>query len=198
MGKLVQGIGINDNTYPTQKDLVLCDEYQQWSGMLFRCTQKYWNNKPTYIGTTCSENFKNYSFFYEWCNKQTGFGNKDEDGKVWCLDKDILIKGNKTYGENACVFVPPRVNTLLIKADKVRGDYPIGVSREKTSGKFKACCFFRDVNKHLGRYTTPLEAFMVYKTYKEALIKDVANQYKTQLDPRAYQALMNYEVEITD
>ena len=63
MGKLVQGIGINDNTYPTQKDLALCDEYQQWSGMLFRCTQKYWNNKPTYIGTTCSENFKNYSFF---------------------------------------------------------------------------------------------------------------------------------------
>ena len=45
---------------------------------------------------------------------------------------------------------------------------------------------------------TPEEAFLAYKKDKEAYIKDVANKWKDKIDPRAYEALMNYEVEITD
>jgi hypothetical protein len=42
------------------------------------------------------------------------------------------------------------------------------------------------------------EAFSAYKVFKEALIKQVAEKYKLQLDPRAYKALLNYEVNIND
>ena len=37
-----------------------------------------------------------------------------------------------------------------------------------------------------------------YKTAKEAFIKEQANKWKSQIDDRAYEALMNYTVETTD
>lgn len=52
--------------------------------------------------------------------------------------------------------------------------------------------------QYLGYFDTQEEAFQAYKTFKESYIKQVANEYSYQLDPRAYQALMNYQVEITD
>ena len=33
---------------------------------------------------------------------------------------------------------------------------------------------------------------------KEAFVKEQANKFKSQIDPRAYNALMNYEVGIDD
>ena len=57
----------------------------------------------------------------------------------------------------------------------------------------------RDGKKRfLGCFNTPQEAFQAYKTFKEALIKEVANEYKEQLDSRVYEALMNYEVNEND
>ena len=52
--------------------------------------------------------------------------------------------------------------------------------------------------RKLGVYNTPGEAFLAYKQAKEAYIKEVANKWKDQIDPRAYNALINYQVEITD
>jgi hypothetical protein len=63
---------------------------------------------------------------------------------------------------------------------------------------FIARCQFKGKNKHLGTYRNKEDAFVAYKTFKEAYIKEVANEYRTQIDPRAYEALMNYEVNIYD
>ena len=52
--------------------------------------------------------------------------------------------------------------------------------------------------EHLGLFKTELEAFNAYKTAKEAFVKEQANKWKSQIDIRAYNALMNYEVNITD
>ena len=53
-------------------------------------------------------------------------------------------------------------------------------------------------NKQSEHFKTPEEAFYVYKEAKETYIKEVANRWKDQIDPRVYEALMKYEVEITD
>ena len=53
-------------------------------------------------------------------------------------------------------------------------------------------------SKHLGYYNTELEAYKAYKIAKESFIKEQANKWKDKIDVRAYQALMNYTVEITD
>jgi hypothetical protein len=199
MSKLVHGIGTNDGKYSTKKDDKRVREYELWKGMLRRCTNKLWSKYPTYTGTTCSENIKSFTFFYEWCQSQVGFWNIDEKGNCWHLDKDLLTKGNKYYSENTCVFIPARINTLLTKCNTKRGELPIGVCWYNITETFMAQCHDGSGNqKNLGYFNTPEEAFQAYKIFKEALIKRVAHEYRTQLDPRAYQALMNYQVEVTD
>ena len=53
-------------------------------------------------------------------------------------------------------------------------------------------------HERLGTYRTEIEAFNAYKMRKEQFIKEVADKYKDELEPRVYEALYNYQVEITD
>ena len=199
MRRLVCGIGFNDNKYAASFDGKDVHEYTVWIGMLSRCSDKVWERQPTYTGTTCSENFKSYSYFYEWYHKQTGSGNKDSIGRSWQLDKDLLLKGNKIYSEETCCFVPHRINSLLLKCGATRGEYPIGVCWNNRDKKFLAhCSEGTGKTKHLGMFTTVKDAFLAYKTLKEQIIKKVAAEYKEVLDERVYDALMGYEVFMDD
>ena len=149
--------------------------------------------KRNYEGCTVSEKFKYFQYFCDWYNSQTGFSNGD-----WQLDKDILFKGNKLYSEDTCVLVPREINVLCIKRNKVRGKYPIGVTYCKSTNKFKAQLSKQGVVTGVGNYNTIDEAFYAYKQAKEAYIKEVANKWKVKIDPRVYNALMCYEVNIDD
>ena len=55
-------------------------------------------------------------------------------------------------------------------------------------------------NKYLGEYKTPEKAFEMYKIYKEEYIKQVAQEEydKGNITKKCYDAMMSYEVEITD
>ena len=103
------------------------------------------------------------------------------------------------YNESTCVFLPKEINSVLTKSTATRGEYLIGVCWDKRYKSFKA-----QINKnkgkpeHLGYFKTEIEAFNAYKTAKESFIKEQANKWKGQIDDRAYDALMNYEVEIDD
>ena len=170
-------------------------EYQLWEGMLRRCyCEKLQQRCPTYIGCSVSENFKNFQWFAEWCQSQVGFRMHGCQ-----LDKDILLRGNKQYSEDTCVFVPRNINMLLIKRQASRGDLPIGVHWCNTGHNYRASCSDgAGSSKHIGRFTTPSAAFNAYKPFKEALIKRLAAEYQSVIDPRVYDALMAYEVFITD
>ena len=50
----------------------------------------------------------------------------------------------------------------------------------------------------LGIFETPELAFARYKEYKEDFIKDLAEQYKGEIPNKVYEAMMNWEIEITD
>ena len=197
--KLVHGVGYNDFTRPSKNGKTITREYDAWSRMLFRCTKDGIKHCPSYNGCMVSTNFLSYTFFYDWCQAQIGFDNKDENNKSWNLDKDLLVKGNKIYSEDTCVFIPASVNMRLVTCKKTRGDYPVGVCFSSYAKKFCASCNMgKRKTKYLGYFDDPKQAFLAYKTFKEALIKEVANEYKDQIDPRAYQALINYEVNIND
>ena len=191
----VFGIGVLGTKYPSKANGVNTKEYELWCNMLRRCYSDNSKKKnPTYEGCEVSDNFKSYEYFYEWCHKQIGFGNKD-----WQLDKDLLIKGNKVYNENICVFLPKEINSLLTKSAASRGEHLIGVCWSKTHKAFVATVSKnKGKREHLGLFNTELEAFNAYKTAKESFIKEQANKWKGQIDERAYEALMNYTVEITD
>ena len=191
----VCGVGITGTKYPITVNGVKTKEYDLWNGMLTRCySDSYKKKHPTYEGCEVSDNFKSYEYFYEWCHEQTGFGNEG-----WQLDKDLLTKGNKVYSETTCVFIPSEINTLLIKRVASRGEHLIGVSWSKTNKAFMARVGkSKGKREHLGFFKTELEAFIAYKHAKEYFIKEQANKWKSQIDPRAYNALMSYTVEITD
>ena len=53
-------------------------------------------------------------------------------------------------------------------------------------------------HKTLGYFNTIEEAFNAYKNFKEKYIKQVANEYKDYIPIELYNALLNYQVEITD
>ena len=191
----VYGVGIVGNKYPTMINGVRTKEYGLWVRMLERCYSDSFKKKnPTYIDCEVSDKFKNYEYFYEWCHNQVGFGNNG-----WHLDKDLLAKGNKVYSESTCVFLPSEINTILVKCTASRGEHLIGVCWSKTHKAFKAqVSKNKGRSEHLGFFNTEIEAFKAYKTVKESFVKEQANKFKSQIDDRAYNALMDYQVEITD
>ena len=195
----VYGVGISGTKYPIRVNGRNTKEYALWCDMLRRCySDTYQKKYPTYEGCEVSDNFKYYEYFYEWCHSQIGFGN-DGNGNPFQLDKDLLTKGNKVYSEYTCVFIPAEINKLLVKSDKKRGKHPIGVYWCKKGKAFKAqVSRNKGESEHLGSYKTEIEAFNAYKQAKESFIKEQANKWKDNIDIRAYDALMNYTVNIDD
>ena len=195
----VYGIGVLGTKYPSKINGVLTKEYDLWKSMLRRCySNNFQKKRPTYIGCEVSDNFKSYEYFYEWCHSQIGFSN-DGNGNPFHLDKDLLVKGNKVYSEDSCIFLPAEINTVLVKCTASRGDHLIGVYWNKTNKAFRAMVSKnKGKSEHLGLFNTELEAFNAYKTAKEIYIKELANKWEGKIDDRAYEALMNYAVEITD
>lgn len=188
MNKLY-GVGINDKSIQVNFNGRRIKEYTLWNNILKRCyNTSYHIERPTYSDCTLSENFKNFNYFYQWCQNKIGFRNQN-----WQLDKDILLKGNKIYHEDLCVFVPPDINGLFIKSNATRGNLPIGVSLHY-SGKYIAQC----KNTYIGIYLSSDEAFRAYKAFKENLILTKALQYQNHIDIKLYNAMLNYEVSIND
>ena len=191
----VYGVGITGTKYPSKINGVKTKEYTLWCNMLKRCySDSSKKEYPTYEGCEVSDNFKSYEYFYEWCINQIGF-----DNEGWHLDKDLLNKGNKVYSEYTCVFIPSEINSLLVKREALRGEHLIGVYWHNTKKAFVAqVSKGKGKSERLGLFNTEIEAFNAYKTAKETFVKEQANKWKSQIDLRAYEALMNYTVEITD
>ena len=171
-------------------------EYRLWNNMINRCYNEVTRHTySTYEDCSVSEEWRYLSKFKEWCNKQIGF---DNDG--WHLDKDVLVKGNKVYSEHTCVFVPSEINTFLLNGNSYRGDLPVGVILDKGAKKPRYRARLSKYGKYYcyGSYSNPTDAFYAYKQAKEDFAKELAEKWKAQIDPRVYNALMNYQVEITD
>ena len=170
-------------------------EYVLWQNMLKRCfSEKLQTRCPTYKGCNVSDNFLHYSFFYDWCHNQIGFGKVDEKGCYWHLDKDLLFVDNKTYSETTCVFVPQEINKFFNEYGNARGEYPLGVCFDKASGRFKTQCWVNGKQEYLGLFDTPEEAFAAYKPFKEALCKQLALKWESEIDTRLFNAMMNWQV----
>ena len=190
----VYGVGVIGDSYSCWDGKSLCKEYNLWHGILERCySENSLKVRPTYKDCYVSENFKHYSYFYEWCHKQVGFG---KDG--FELDKDLLSARSKTYNEDVCVFLPKEINTAIIRQNVKRGKYLVGVTLHKNTNKFIAQLSANSGRVRIGQFDTELEAFSAYKYEKEKYLKELAEKWKGKIDDRAYEALINYEVDIDD
>lgn len=198
MNPTIFGLGF----YGGKKSTIREYPYCIWFRMMERC----YSDSPIirkrqrfYDGCTVSEEWHNYQNYKKWY-----YDNLWTDDFKLCVDKDILFKGNRIYGEEHCTLVPYKINNLFVKSDCVRGACPIGVSKTP-NGKFRAYCN-KEINGKkkqicLGTYIDMEEAFLKYKQFKENYIKEVANEYKSKYQnfpQKLYDALYSYQVERTD
>ena len=199
--RLIYGVGINDANYVlriykelpktndkrNQKLIWRCPFYARWVHMLERCfSNKLKTRYPTYKDVTCCEEWLTFSNFKSWMEQQ------DWEGKS--LDKDLLVYQNKVYSPETCVFIDQRLNNFLVKCDKTRGIYPIGVSYN-TDPKmvnplkypYRAQISDRGMKVLLGLYLTPEEA---HKAWQKAKIKQAQDLAVEQTDERIVQGLL--------
>ena len=190
---LVEGVGYHSDKRPTSENGKHTFEYRTWANMLKRCYNKAsLDQRVTYLDKEVCEMWLDYCKFYDW------FQGVKFYRQGWQLDKDLLIKGNRVYGPDTCLFLPPAINGVLLKCDKSRGELPLGVHYDKDRMKYKATCCNENGKQWQKRFNSVEEAFASYKQEKERVMRALALRYRDEIDPRAYDALMNYTVEITD
>jgi len=169
--------------------------YHTWHDMLRRCyAREYQQKNPAYIGCSVCEEWLNFQNFAKWYDENY----YEIDGQIMNIDKDILVKGNRIYSPETCVFVPSPINSLFVKNDVRRKTTPVGISI-CTNGDYLAKCSDgtgKDIR--LGRFKTYEDAFVVYKANKEIIVKKVAEKFKSYIPCKLYDTMMNYIVEITD
>jgi hypothetical protein len=161
LNTLVFGVGINDAPFvvaPTINGLqVTHPTYKAWKNMLERCySSKYKEKYPTYVNTICCDEWLLFTNFARW------FTLKYVEG--YQLDKDLLIKDNKIYSPDTCIFVPAKINTFITLSNKNRGNFPLGVDLH--DGKFRAKIRKDGVQKHLGYFITKEEAHRAWQKAK--------------------------------
>lgn len=195
--KLVYGVGINNADYVVKKWETVgyvkgkrkrrkvweCPFYRAWTNMLKRCFSiKYQERQPTYIGCSVSEEWKTFSNFKSWMERQNWQGKQ--------LDKDLLFEGNKVYSSNTCVFVTRMVNSFTVDCKASRGDWMIGVCWNKRAEKFMSRCRnpFTNKREHLGYFDSELDAHKAWLKRKLELAHDLA---AIQTDPRVAKALIS-------
>lgn len=189
----IRGVGYLGEYFDKNESKNKC--YCTWNRMLERCyDEKFHIKHTTYKGCSVCEEWHNYSNFKKWYKDNY----YEIEGETIALDKDILIKGNKIYSPETCVFVPERINSLFTKRNVARGEFPIGVSKDITT--YRVSMSMLDSNRVVitKGINTPEEAFCVYKQVKEQYIKQVADEYKERIPKILYDTMYKYEVEITD
>lgn len=158
--------------------------YRVWRGILDRCFNVAFQEKePTYKGCSICNEWLLFSAFEEWFNNHYVEGFE--------IDKDLLSGvGCKLYSPETCVFLPMEINRFLGgKSTKIKEGLPLGVF---ISGK-------RFIAHHggtyLGTFNTIEEARNTYLKAKKEYTTKLANKWKDKIEPRAYDALINLDVE---
>jgi hypothetical protein len=177
---MIAGVGVNDCKGNVKDN----PHYLRWDSMLRRCYQPTSHNMMrTYYDCSVSEDWLIFSNFERWSllNYKPDFQ----------LDKDILIKGNKIYGEDGCCYLPKDLNVIFLVRAICRGDLPLGVSKMGTSagGKHyeRVKPYIAKVNRvgktiNLGYFLSPKEAHRAWQEAKVVEIESVLGLHRHRLE----------------
>lgn len=195
----VFGLGAVGDKYPIRKDGKVIKEYTMWHGILERCYSSKSKLNPknnTYKSCVVDEKWLYFPNFFDWVHAQENYDQWKLGG--YAIDKDIIKKGNNIYSDQYCSLVPAYINNLFTKHNAARGPYPIGVRKGPYSFEVRVSGI--EKNYHFSGFSSPEDAFRVYKETKENIIKKHAErEYASgRISKRCYDAMLKYIVEITD
>lgn len=197
--KRVAGVGIKDTWEETSKSEVVisenglktvrrktwvCPYYSTWLHLLKRCyNEKSLRKHPSYGECFVCDDWLMFSNFKTWMETQ------EWEGKQ--LDKDLLVRGNKVYGPDTCIFVTLEVNTFILEGSEQKKRaalLPMGVTKVKGSDKFLAQISIKGVKTRIGLFVNPIEAHKAWLKVKLELAIDLASR---QTDTRVSNALVD-------
>lgn len=196
--KSIYGIGfIGEGVYKATVNRKAVLSYKKWHSMMSRCYKNNFNEaNPSYTNAKVAEEWHSFQKFAKWHeNNYYEVGNETMQ-----LDKDILVKNNKLYSSETCLYVPQRINNLFTDSASKRGRLPIGVAfrKDKKINPYQSYCNNNGKRIHLGYYSTPEDAFSVYKAFKKKLINEVAEEYKDKIPKKLYEAMRDFKISIND
>ena len=158
--------------------------------MLSRCYNKeYHKNKPTYINCEVCKEWHCFEIFEKWY--KDNIYTIDEESIQ--LDKDIMVKGNKIYSPDTCIFVPQKIN-LIFCAQK--SELPLGVHHHKGTSKFIAEIEIDNKQYHLGSFNTLEEAERAYNMAWKKVVRQRAELYKNRIPNKLYNRLIEISEEV--
>lgn len=161
--------------------------YNSWASMLARCYRKRLKEKyPTYIDCSTIEDWHNYQAYAEYYESDRF----RQDG--WHLDKDLLIKGNKLYSPETCIFLPKELNNSGLSFESTASKHGYkGVAICPQSGKWMSVIWS---NKTLsskttgGRYVDIKDAAIDHLAGEIQKINFLIENYDGIIDPRGINA----------
>lgn len=123
----ILGVGyIGGTKYKSSEKGKITPAYQCWKSMLYRCYNEAKREEyPTYYDCYVCDEWHNFQNFAEWYYKNIP-NEKDENGNVYELDKDIRVSGNKVYGPESCLFVKHSDNVRKASCKKYNVKDPDG------------------------------------------------------------------------
>jgi hypothetical protein len=136
----------------------------------------------SYKGTSVSEEFKDPQKFCDWVVQQPGWG------LGYCLEKDVLLRGNREYSAEACVFLPAVINTAIIRSTPKKYTF-IKFSK----GKYHLNCDVGGKKILVTNIETKEAALQLYVTYKEKYLRKLAEEFKSTISVAAYDALLQWK-----
>lgn len=185
MTKLVHGAGLNDANYKVTTYIngrqFMCPFYDRWKSMLERCySLKFQSKNPSYVGCIVCDEWLTFSNFKKWMESQ-GWEGKE-------LDKDLLVKGNKLYSAETCIFIDKEINQFTNERKSARGEWPLGVCFNNWHNKLVVFCQnpFNKKQENLGYFDCPNQAHETWRARKHWLACQLAD---LQTDQRVAAAL---------
>lgn len=187
----IYGVAYIGNTTSQESPYTRKKSYLTWNSMIKRC-YSVTKKDSSYANCSVCKEWLCFENFEKWYNENYYTITNE---KI-CIDKDILVRGNRIYSPTTCLFVPERINNLFIYKKNKDSNLPIGVVIRKNKGIVKYISKMNIDGKetHLGAHNTIEGAFDNYKKKKENNIKRIANIYKNNIPQKLYNILMEYEV----
>lgn len=194
--KLLYGIALNDSETPVRKQIKedgkvvgqwYCKAYKCWNHILERCySVKSLSKSPTYLGCSVCGEWLLFSNFRKWYNENAIDGYE--------IDKDLLVRGNRVYSPETCVFIHKSINIFLIDYNDTKFDLLNGVTFRKDRKKFRArCCNpITGEREALGSFSNEIEAHIVWAKRKNECAAMLANS-DIHMCERTREALLNID-----
>lgn len=172
----------------TRKNLDRRTLAYMYHNMYDRCYREdYLKKHPQYRGcSVCEEWLNNRESFYNWVAENYYI----IEGEQIDLDKDILVKGNKVYSPDTCIFVPHVINVYYENLTR----NPV----QQKNGKWRIDICIDGKTIPLGTFDTEEEAKLEFVKHKTAAIISKADAFKGRIPEKLYETMLQCKIELSD